>query len=70
MVIQHNANFVAAVTSSNLTPGLLISGCIKSIEDHGFVMDIGVKGVKAFMANNMSGEKSSKKLTSCLCIQN
>ncbi|KAM8842414.1 protein RRP5 homolog isoform 2-T2 [Synchiropus picturatus] len=38
----------AALTSSSLKAGMVLSGCVESIEDHGFIIDIGVSGTKAF----------------------
>ncbi|XP_070608916.1 protein RRP5 homolog isoform X2 [Erythrolamprus reginae] len=32
-----------------LKEGMLLSGCISSIEDHGYLIDIGVSGTKAFL---------------------
>ncbi|KAM9792618.1 protein RRP5 homolog [Neosynchiropus ocellatus] len=38
----------AALTSKSLKAGMVLSGCVESVEDHGFIIDIGVSGTKAF----------------------
>ncbi|KAG8435325.1 hypothetical protein GDO86_013327 [Hymenochirus boettgeri] len=38
-----------ALTSGSLKAGMLLSGCVSSIEDHGYIIDIGVSGTKAFL---------------------
>uniref|UniRef100_A0A8C7PZI9 Programmed cell death 11 n=1 Tax=Oncorhynchus mykiss TaxID=8022 RepID=A0A8C7PZI9_ONCMY len=32
-----------------LKAGLILSGCVESIEDHGYLVDLGIKGTKAFL---------------------
>nr|CAB3264721.1 protein RRP5 homolog [Phallusia mammillata] len=39
---------------SKMKPGMMLSGAIISVEDHGYTVDVGKKGVKAFMATNVS----------------
>ncbi|XP_076146093.1 protein RRP5 homolog [Alosa pseudoharengus] len=38
-----------ALTSGSLKAGMTISGCVESIEDHGYLIDIGLSGTKAFL---------------------
>uniref|UniRef100_H2MCJ8 Programmed cell death 11 n=1 Tax=Oryzias latipes TaxID=8090 RepID=H2MCJ8_ORYLA len=38
-----------SVTSSSLKAGMVLSGCVESVEDHGCIIDIGVNGTKAFL---------------------
>uniref|UniRef100_A0A8C5QWE8 Protein RRP5 homolog n=1 Tax=Leptobrachium leishanense TaxID=445787 RepID=A0A8C5QWE8_9ANUR len=38
-----------ALNASSLRPGMLLSGCVVSSEDHGYLIDLGVVGVKAFL---------------------
>jgi rRNA biogenesis protein RRP5 len=33
-------------------PGLIVNGCIDSVEDHGYVVDIGIAGVKGFLSKD------------------
>ncbi|XP_064171812.1 protein RRP5 homolog [Anguilla rostrata] len=37
------------LSSGSLKAGMLLSGCVESIEDHGFLIDIGLSGTKAFL---------------------
>ncbi|XP_035696385.1 protein RRP5 homolog isoform X2 [Branchiostoma floridae] len=34
---------------TTLKPGMVLSGCVASIEDHGYTVDLGVKGLRAFL---------------------
>ncbi|XP_061578811.1 protein RRP5 homolog isoform X2 [Cololabis saira] len=38
-----------SLTSSSLKAGMVLSGCVESVEDHGCIIDIGVSGTKAFL---------------------
>uniref|UniRef100_A0A3Q3LXH7 S1 motif domain-containing protein n=1 Tax=Labrus bergylta TaxID=56723 RepID=A0A3Q3LXH7_9LABR len=38
-----------ALTSSSLKAGMVLSGCVESVEDHGYIVDIGISGTKAFL---------------------
>ncbi|CAN9509947.1 unnamed protein product [Ophioblennius macclurei] len=38
-----------SLTSNSLKPGMVLSGCVESVEDHGYVVDIGLSGTKAFL---------------------
>ncbi|XP_053167847.1 protein RRP5 homolog [Hemicordylus capensis] len=38
-----------ALNTAALRPGMLLSGCISSVEDHGYLIDIGIKAAKAFL---------------------
>uniref|UniRef100_A0A3B4VFG8 Protein RRP5 homolog n=1 Tax=Seriola dumerili TaxID=41447 RepID=A0A3B4VFG8_SERDU len=37
------------LTSSSLKAGMVLSGCVESVEDHGCIVDIGLSGSKAFL---------------------
>ncbi|XP_056228146.1 protein RRP5 homolog isoform X2 [Seriola aureovittata] len=37
------------LTSSSLKAGMVLSGCVESVEDHGCIVDIGISGSKAFL---------------------
>ncbi|KAM3865426.1 protein RRP5 homolog [Diretmus argenteus] len=41
-----------ALTSTSLKAGMILSGCVESIEDHGYIIDIGISGTKAFLPKN------------------
>uniref|UniRef100_A0A3B3XKF5 Protein RRP5 homolog n=1 Tax=Poecilia mexicana TaxID=48701 RepID=A0A3B3XKF5_9TELE len=51
-----------SLTSSSLTPGMVLSGCVESVEDHGTIIDIGVSGTKAFLPEDATQSKQHKKL--------
>ncbi|CAN0007892.1 unnamed protein product [Lampetra fluviatilis] len=38
------------LSASALRPGMLLHGCVASLEDHGYVVDIGVYGTQAFLS--------------------
>ncbi|KAL2086750.1 hypothetical protein ACEWY4_017809 [Coilia grayii] len=38
-----------ALTPGSLKSGMIISGCVESIEDHGYLIDIGLSATKAFL---------------------
>ncbi|KAJ8001870.1 hypothetical protein DPEC_G00173890 [Dallia pectoralis] len=38
-----------SLSSGSLKPGMILSGCVESVEDHGYLVDLGVKGTKAFL---------------------
>ena len=40
---------------------MMISGVAKSIEDHGFVIDIGKKSCRAFLPKNATGKKKTQR---------
>lgn len=41
-----------ALGSGSLKTGMVLSGCVESVEDHGYIIDIGVSGSKAFLPKN------------------
>ncbi|XP_053548424.1 protein RRP5 homolog [Bombina bombina] len=58
-----------ALSSGSLRKGMLLSGCVSSLEDHGYLIDIGVSGTKAFLPRqkaqaflNQMGKGSSLKI--------
>ncbi|XP_068445534.1 protein RRP5 homolog isoform X2 [Clinocottus analis] len=63
-----------ALTSSSLQAGMVLSGCVESVEDHGYIVDIGLSGTKAFLPkkagedqhNNTEELKVGQYLTSQL----
>lgn len=46
-----------ALTSSSLKVGMVLSGCVESVEDHGYIVDIGISGTKAFLPKNAVKDK-------------
>lgn len=45
----------------------VLSGCVESVEDHGYIVDIGIKGTNAFLPkkkgpNNQEGKRECFKL--------
>uniref|UniRef100_A0A8C4IHY3 Protein RRP5 homolog n=1 Tax=Dicentrarchus labrax TaxID=13489 RepID=A0A8C4IHY3_DICLA len=46
-----------ALTSSSLKAGMVLSGCVESVEDHGYIVDIGISGTKAFLFHQTRSEK-------------
>ncbi|KAM4594543.1 protein RRP5 homolog [Fundulus diaphanus] len=49
-----------SLTSSSLTAGMVLSGCVESVEDHGTLIDIGVGGTKAFLPEDATRSKQHK----------
>ena len=43
---QVNSN----ITTQNISDGLVLAGSVASVEDHGYVIDIGMKQLKAFVS--------------------
>ena len=41
------------ITPAMLVKGLTLSGCVSSVEDHGYTLDIGVPGIIAFAPSKM-----------------
>ncbi|XP_077380962.1 protein RRP5 homolog isoform X2 [Festucalex cinctus] len=48
-----------ALTSNALQVGMVLSGCVESLEDHGCIIDVGVKGTKAFLPKKPGKDKHS-----------
>lgn len=46
----------AALSAGALRAGMLLSGCVSSVEDHGYLVDIGVKVTKAFLPQQKAQE--------------
>ena len=41
--------FASEYNSSNLTPGMQVCGFVRSVEDHGYIVDVGKENVNAFI---------------------
>ncbi|KAM4603795.1 protein RRP5 homolog isoform 1-T2 [Polymixia lowei] len=53
-----NPNLVnKALTSSFLKTGMVLSGLVDSVEDHGYIVDIGISGTKAFLPKQAVKDK-------------
>ncbi|KAG7223841.1 hypothetical protein INR49_026524 [Caranx melampygus] len=48
------------LSSSSLKAGMVLSGCVESVEDHGCIVDIGISGSKAFLSMKTIKEKHNK----------
>ncbi|XP_061888969.1 protein RRP5 homolog isoform X2 [Entelurus aequoreus] len=48
-----------ALTSNALTAGMVLSGCVESIEEHGYIIDIGVTGTKPFLPKKSEKDKQN-----------
>ncbi|XP_041640703.1 protein RRP5 homolog [Cheilinus undulatus] len=48
-----------ALTSSSLKAGMVLSGCVDSVEDHGYIVDIGISGTKAFLPKKPAKDTQS-----------
>uniref|UniRef100_A0A8C7HZJ7 Protein RRP5 homolog n=1 Tax=Oncorhynchus kisutch TaxID=8019 RepID=A0A8C7HZJ7_ONCKI len=48
------------LTTGSLKAGLILSGCVESIEDHGYLVDLGIKGTKAFLPKQAAKDKTNK----------
>uniref|UniRef100_A0AAR2JIK4 Protein RRP5 homolog n=1 Tax=Pygocentrus nattereri TaxID=42514 RepID=A0AAR2JIK4_PYGNA len=49
------------LNSSSLKAGMTLGGCVESVEDHGFLIDIGISGTKAFLPKDKTNETKSPK---------
>ncbi|XP_041840076.1 protein RRP5 homolog [Melanotaenia boesemani] len=49
-----------SLTLSSLKAGMVLSGCVESVEDHGCIIDIGVSGTKAFLPEKALTDKQTK----------
>ncbi|GCC31019.1 hypothetical protein chiPu_0009473 [Chiloscyllium punctatum] len=45
-----------ALSPEALQAGMLLSGCVSSVEEHGYLVDIGVKATKAFLSHMKTQE--------------
>ncbi|XP_067297092.1 protein RRP5 homolog [Pseudorasbora parva] len=45
------------LNSGTLKPGMALSGCVESVEDHGYLIDIGIGGTKAFLPKKSTASK-------------
>ncbi|XP_077102303.1 protein RRP5 homolog [Siphateles boraxobius] len=45
------------LSSGTLKPGMTLSGCVESVEDHGYLVDIGIIGTKAFLPKKSIASK-------------
>lgn len=45
------------LSSGTLKPGMTLSGCVESVEDHGYLVDIGISGTKAFLPKKSIASK-------------
>lgn len=44
------------MVASHITKDMVLHGCIQSVEDHGYVVDVGISGTRAFL-NNTDAEQ-------------
>ncbi|KAF9579822.1 rRNA biogenesis protein rrp5, partial [Lunasporangiospora selenospora] len=42
----------AGLASIDIAPGVLVSGAIKSVEDHGYIVSLGMSGIHGFLKNS------------------
>uniref|UniRef100_A0A3Q2R2R5 Protein RRP5 homolog n=1 Tax=Fundulus heteroclitus TaxID=8078 RepID=A0A3Q2R2R5_FUNHE len=54
-----------SLTSSSLTAGMVLSGCVESVEDHGTLIDIGVGGTKAFLPEDATRKLKVGQYVTC-----
>ncbi|KAI7811133.1 protein RRP5 homolog [Triplophysa rosa] len=50
------------LSAAALKPGMTLSGCVESVEDHGFLVDIGINGTKAFLPKKSTSTKQDLKV--------
>uniref|UniRef100_A0A3Q3BFM7 Programmed cell death 11 n=1 Tax=Kryptolebias marmoratus TaxID=37003 RepID=A0A3Q3BFM7_KRYMA len=48
------------LSSSSVNAGMVLSGCVESVEDHGCIIDIGISGTKAFLPEEAMKSKQNK----------
>ncbi|XP_068606968.1 protein RRP5 homolog [Brachionichthys hirsutus] len=46
-----------ALTSQSLKAGMVLSGCVDSVEDHGYIVDLGIGGTQAFLPKKAAKDK-------------
>lgn len=46
-----------ALTPNSLKTGMTLSGCVESVEDHGYLVDIGISTTKAFLPRQAAKDK-------------
>ncbi|XP_068178536.1 protein RRP5 homolog isoform X2 [Antennarius striatus] len=46
-----------SLTSNSLKAGMVLSGCVDSVEDHGYIVDLGITGTKAFLPKKAPKDK-------------
>ncbi|KPP72797.1 protein RRP5-like, partial [Scleropages formosus] len=51
----------SGLNAGTLKAGMVLSGCVESIEDHGFLVDIGLSGTRAFLAKPEANQCSAKQ---------
>lgn len=52
-----------ALSAGSLKAGMVLSGCVDSVEDHGYIVDIGMSGTKAFLPKKPANDvKDSDEL--------
>lgn len=39
----------------------VLSGCVESVEDHGYIIDIGINGTKAFLPKKATKDKHNNQ---------
>lgn len=50
-----------ALSATALKTGMVLSGCVDSVEDHGYIIDIGVKGTKAFLPKKAAQQHNNQE---------
>ncbi|XP_036380286.1 protein RRP5 homolog isoform X1 [Megalops cyprinoides] len=50
------------LSAGSLKAGMMLSGCVESIEDHGFLVDIGLSGTKAFLPKQKAKDSKQAEL--------
>uniref|UniRef100_A0A4W5L588 Protein RRP5 homolog n=1 Tax=Hucho hucho TaxID=62062 RepID=A0A4W5L588_9TELE len=48
------------MSTGSLKAGMILSGCVESIEDHGYLVDLGINGTKAFLPKQAAKDKTNK----------
>jgi rRNA biogenesis protein RRP5 len=51
----------AGLTPSSLKPGMVISACVKSVEDHGYTLSLAIKGASAFLRKASVDDEASSQ---------
>uniref|UniRef100_A0A4W5L3E2 Protein RRP5 homolog n=1 Tax=Hucho hucho TaxID=62062 RepID=A0A4W5L3E2_9TELE len=47
------------MSTGSLKAGMILSGCVESIEDHGYLVDLGINGTKAFLPKQAAKDKTN-----------
>lgn len=63
------ADIIKDIPVSALTKGMKVAAAVQSVEDHGYVMDIGIVGVRSFMSKESEKDLVVGEIVQCYITQ-